>query len=134
MREERLNALEMLIRQKISIAKSYNRRVKSKVFNMGELVCKVILSIDKKQKTLGKWSPHWEGPFKIEKVFSGNTYALIDINSGLKIVSINGKYLKQYKPTIYDKNVQSLKPHCSKSDAFNSTMYIIIKKRNYEKN
>ena len=92
--EERLNVLERLIQQKESIVKSYNRQVKPKVFNVGELVWKVILPIDKKSTTLGKWSPNWEGPFKIEKVFSGNVYALVDVNSGLKFTSINGKYLK----------------------------------------
>ena len=98
--EERLNVLERLIQQKESIAKSYNRQVKPKVFNVGELVWKVILPIDKKSRTLGKWSPNWKGRFKIEKVFSGNTYALVNVNNGLKVASINRKYLKQYEPVI----------------------------------
>ena len=62
------------------------------MFGIGELVWKVILPIDNKSRTLGKWSPHWKGPFKIEKVFSKNAYALVNVNSGLKIVSIDGKY------------------------------------------
>ena len=69
---------------------------------MGELVWKVILLVDKRSRTLGKWSPNWEGPFKTESVFSGNAYAFVDLNNGLKIASINGKCLKQYKPTIYE--------------------------------
>ena len=104
--EERLSALERLIRQKESIAQSYNCRVKLKLFNVGDLVWKVILPIDKKSRTLGKWSPNWEGPFKIEKVFSGNTYALVDVKNGLKIALINGKYLKSYKPVIYEINIR----------------------------
>ena len=56
--EERLSALERLIRQKESIAQSYNCRVKLKLFNVGDLVWKVILPIDKKSRTLGKWSPN----------------------------------------------------------------------------
>ena len=64
--EEGLNMLERLVQQKELISKSYNRRVKSKVFNLGDLVWKVILPIDKKSRIL---SPNWEGPFKIEKVF-----------------------------------------------------------------
>ena len=58
--DERLNMLEKLIRQKESIAKSYNRRVKAKFFSVGDLVWKVILLIDKKSKTLSKWSLNWE--------------------------------------------------------------------------
>ncbi|XP_045821947.1 uncharacterized protein LOC123914819 [Trifolium pratense] len=41
--EERLQALDALIRQKERIAKSYNKRVKSKLFDVGDLVWKVIL-------------------------------------------------------------------------------------------
>ena len=80
--EERLNALERLLqpkKKKKSIAKSYNCQVKPKIFNVGELIWKVILPMDKKSKTMGKWSPNWEGPFKIEKVFSGNAYMLVDV-------------------------------------------------------
>ena len=48
--------LERLIRQKEVISKDNNRQVKSKVFNVGDLVWKVILSIDMKSRTHGKWS------------------------------------------------------------------------------
>ena len=40
--------------------------------------------------------------FKIEKVFLGNTCALVNINNGLRIAFINGKNLKHYKPTMYE--------------------------------
>ncbi|XP_050896875.1 uncharacterized protein LOC127103676 [Lathyrus oleraceus] len=61
--EERLHALEVLRRQKERAARAYNKRVKGKTFTMNDLVWKVILPIDRKNKALGKWSPHWEGPF-----------------------------------------------------------------------
>ena len=92
--EERLSALERLIQQKELIAKCYNHRVKSKLFNVADLFRKVILPIDKMSRTLRKWSPNWEGPFGIEKAFSGNAYALVDVNSSLKIASINEKISK----------------------------------------
>jgi hypothetical protein len=63
--EERLNALEVLTKQKERVSKAYNKKVKSKTFIIGELVWKVILPMDKKDRLLGKWSPNWEGPFKI---------------------------------------------------------------------
>ena len=50
--EERLSVLERLIQQKESIAKSYNRQVKSKLFNVDDLVWKVLLLIDKSQEHL----------------------------------------------------------------------------------
>jgi len=58
--EERLMALEVLIRQKERVAKAYNKKVKSKSFNIGDFVWKVLWSMDKRDKILGKWSPNWE--------------------------------------------------------------------------
>ena len=40
-----------------------------------------------------------------KKRFSGNVYALIDVNSSLQIASINGKHLKQYRPTIHEMRI-----------------------------
>jgi hypothetical protein len=61
--EERLNALELLKRQKKRIEISYNKKVKVKSFTPEDLVWKVILPMDRKDRALGKWSPKWEGPF-----------------------------------------------------------------------
>ena len=55
--EERMNALNVLIRQKERVSKAYNKKVKSKTFLPDDLVWKVILPMDKKDKSLGKWSP-----------------------------------------------------------------------------
>jgi len=55
--EERLMALDVLIRQKERVAKAYNKKVKSKLFAQRDLVWKVILPMDKKNRILGKWSP-----------------------------------------------------------------------------
>ncbi|XP_050915881.1 uncharacterized protein LOC127130975 [Lathyrus oleraceus] len=56
--EERLQALEVLRRQDERVARAYNKRVKGKTFTMNDLVWKVILPMDRKNKALGKWSPH----------------------------------------------------------------------------
>jgi len=60
--EERMTALETLVRQKECIAKAYNKKVNPKSFNIGDLVWKVLLHMDKKDRVLGKLSPLWEGP------------------------------------------------------------------------
>ncbi|XP_072064413.1 uncharacterized protein [Arachis hypogaea] len=70
---ERVLALANMIRQKESIARSYNRRIKEKFFNVGELVLKIILPIEKKLRFLGKWSHTWEGPFQVIRTYSGNS-------------------------------------------------------------
>ncbi|XP_072066792.1 uncharacterized protein [Arachis hypogaea] len=51
---ERILAFENMVRQKQSIAQSYNRRIKEKSFSIGELVLKVILPMEKKSKFLSK--------------------------------------------------------------------------------
>jgi len=67
--EEHLIVLENIIRQKEKVAKHYNKKVRKKYFQIGDLIWKFILLMDKKSKVLGKWSPNWDGPYVIEKVF-----------------------------------------------------------------
>ena len=54
---DRLNALESILRQKEVMSKAYNHQLKIKTFNMGNLVWKIILPINKKSRVFGKWSP-----------------------------------------------------------------------------
>ncbi|XP_050896424.1 uncharacterized protein LOC127103192 [Lathyrus oleraceus] len=44
--EDKLTALDILVRPKERVAKAYNKRVKSKIFNEDDLVWKVILHMD----------------------------------------------------------------------------------------
>ena len=100
--EERLKALDVLMRQKERVAKAYNKKVKSKTFDVGDLVWKVILPMDRKDRVLGKWSPNWEGPLKILTVFSNGAYEIEELASDRRIFHINGKYLKIYKPILQE--------------------------------
>ncbi|XP_028213905.1 protein NYNRIN-like [Glycine soja] len=100
--EERLRALEVLTKQKERVAKAYNKKVKSKTFNVGDLVWKVILPMDSKDRAFGKWSPNWEGPFKIIQIYSNGAYELEELTPQKRTLSINGKYLKKYKPTLLE--------------------------------
>ncbi|CAJ2642293.1 unnamed protein product [Trifolium pratense] len=105
--EERLRALDTLSRQKERVAKAYNKKVKSKTFEVGNLVWKVILPMDKKDRVLGKWSPNWEGPFKIIQVFSNGAYEIEELTSEKRTLNINGKYLKKYKPTLLEVKIST---------------------------
>jgi hypothetical protein len=51
---------------------------------------------------MGKWSPKWEGPFQILKIFSNGTYEIEEIGKDERILRINGKYLKKYKPILQE--------------------------------
>ncbi|XP_058726338.1 uncharacterized protein LOC131597672 [Vicia villosa] len=100
--EERLHALEASRKQKERVARAYNNRVKGKTFVVNDLVWKVILPMDKKNKALGKWSPHWEGPFRILKAFSNNAYEIEELAKDRRILKVNGKYLKKYKTFMHE--------------------------------
>jgi hypothetical protein len=54
------------------VAKAYNKKVKAKSFQVGDLVWKTVLPLRSKDLKLGKWSPSWEGPYKVTQVMSGN--------------------------------------------------------------
>ncbi|XP_050897750.1 uncharacterized protein LOC127104611 [Lathyrus oleraceus] len=100
--EERLVSLNVLIRQKKRVAKAYNKKVKSKVFTADGYIWKVILPTDRRDKALGKWSPNWEGPFRISQVFSNNAYEIEELSPDSRILRVNGKYLKKYKPKLQE--------------------------------
>lgn len=67
--EERLAILDVLIIQKERVSKAYNKKAKVKTLSIRDLVWKVILPINKRDRNLGKFSPNWEGPFRIIHVF-----------------------------------------------------------------
>ena len=72
----RLRALENIEANKLRVAKYYNKKVKIKQFSEGDLVWKVKLPIGSKDSKFGKWSPNWEGPYRIKRCTSGNAYVL----------------------------------------------------------
>ncbi|XP_057418119.1 uncharacterized protein LOC130712297 [Lotus japonicus] len=104
--EERISALDILTRQKDRIAKAYNKKVKDRSFVTGDYVWKVILPMDKKDRAYGKWTPNWEGPFKIEKTLPNNAYVIKELSNQRQYVTINDKYLKAYKPMLHEIKIE----------------------------
>ncbi|GKV45223.1 hypothetical protein SLEP1_g52331 [Rubroshorea leprosula] len=100
--DTRLTALDRLQAQKLKVAKSYNKRVKGKNMAVGDLVWKAILPLGKKDHKFGKWSPNWEGPFRIHEVLSGGAYWLESLDGELHPRKINGIYLKPYYPIVWE--------------------------------
>jgi hypothetical protein len=58
--DERVKALCEIERDKLRVAKAYNKRFKEKSFQVGDLVWKMILPIGSRSIKFGKWSPNWE--------------------------------------------------------------------------
>ena len=97
----RLKALKEIEKDKARVAKAYNKKVKSKSFQAGELVWKTILPIGSKSNQFGKWSPNWKCPYKVVKVIFGNSYVL-EILEGERLTrAFNGRYLKGYFPSVW---------------------------------
>lgn len=61
----RLRALANVESNKARVARWYDKNVKIKEFLKWELVWKLILPIGSRDQKFGKWSPTWEGPYRI---------------------------------------------------------------------
>jgi len=49
----------------------------------------------------GKWSPNWEGPYRINRSAPGNAYILETLEEVEFPRALNRKYLKRYYPSIW---------------------------------
>jgi hypothetical protein len=58
--DERINTLREIERDKLRVARAYNKKVKEKSFQVGDLILKTILPIGSKCNKFGKWSPNWK--------------------------------------------------------------------------
>jgi hypothetical protein len=85
-----------LRRTKARVARAYNKKVRLKLFQVGELVWKMILPLGTKDIKFGKWSPSWEGPYKIIKIIAGNSYMVESLQGTRLPRALNGQYLKKY--------------------------------------
>jgi hypothetical protein len=57
--DERVKALGKIERDKLRVAKAYNKRVKEKSLQVEDLNWKTILPIGSRSSKFGKWSPNW---------------------------------------------------------------------------
>jgi hypothetical protein len=99
--ESRLKALEEIEKEKVKIAKAYNKCVVKKSFQVGDLVWKTILPLGTRSDKFGKWSSSWEEPFRVIQVVSGNAYFMEDLEVHSLPKALNGKYLKCYYPSTW---------------------------------
>ena len=98
---QRLKALINVEVNKARVGRWYDKKVKAKTFEQGELVLKSILPIGTKSSKFGKWSPTWEGSFRIIRCVPGNAYILETLEGEEYSRAFNGKYLKKYYPSIW---------------------------------
>jgi len=80
------------------ISKAFNKKVKQKVFQKGDLVLAIKRPMIMMHKIKGKVQPKWEGPFIIETVYLNGAYRLITPDGDTVMMPINGRFLKKYYP------------------------------------
>lgn len=66
-----------------SVARAYNQPVQHKKFNKGDLVWKTVDAIMRGQP-IPKFSPRWEGPYKVAEASSSGYYKLTRVDDGFK--------------------------------------------------
>ena len=96
-----LKALINVEANKARVGRWYDKKVKVKSFDQGELVWKLILPIGTNSSKFGKWSPTWEGPFRINRCVPSNAYILEMLEGEEFSRALNGKYLKKYYPSVW---------------------------------
>ena len=99
--DTRLRTLKEIEKDKLRVARAYNKKLREKKFQVGELVWKTILPLGTKSNKFGKWSPSWKGPYKIIKVVFDNSYMVETMQGGHLPRALNGRYLKKYYPSVW---------------------------------
>jgi hypothetical protein len=99
--DKRIKALGEIEMDKLRVARSYNKIVKKKSFQVGDRVWKMSLPIRSKSNKFRKWSPNWEGPYRIEKVIPTNSYMVQSMQGTSLPMALNGKYLKMNYPSVW---------------------------------
>ena len=96
-----MQALKEIEKDKLQVARAYNKKVRAKSFQVGELVWKTILPLGTKSNKFGKWSPSWEEPYKIIKVIFGNSYMVETMQGERFSRALNERYLKKYYLSVW---------------------------------
>ena len=96
--EKRLEAQQHIELYQARISKAFNKKVKQRVFQKGDLVLTVRRPMIMTHKTKGKFQPKWEGPFVIETVYSNGAYRLITPDDDTLMMPVNDRFLKKYYP------------------------------------
>ena len=61
------------------LTNSYNKRVKPRVFQPGDIVLRKVFE-NTTDPTLGKFQPNWEGPYVVTRPGESGSYAIDKIN------------------------------------------------------
>ena len=95
-REEAITSYAMQVEKQ---RQRFNKKLLKKDIEKGSLVLRYDNRFDNRKD--GKFSPHWEGPFKVVDKFSNGYYQLMGISGKVHKTWVNGWRLKPYHPRIF---------------------------------
>jgi hypothetical protein len=64
-------------------------------------VWKTILPLGTRSNKFGKWSPNWEGPYKVVGIVPGNVYFVKTLEGQGLAKALNEKYLEKFYPSVW---------------------------------
>ncbi|KAG9446344.1 hypothetical protein H6P81_012472 [Aristolochia fimbriata] len=95
--EQRLEAQQRLECYRSRMTRAFNKKVRLRSFQKGDLVLAVRRPMLFTSKTGGKFAPKWEGPYVVQEAYTNGAYKLVTAN-GSELPITNGKFLKRFYP------------------------------------
>ncbi|KMT11469.1 hypothetical protein BVRB_5g107940 [Beta vulgaris subsp. vulgaris] len=95
--EKRLEVQQKLECYQARLTRAFNKKVRVRSFQVGDMVLAVKRPIIVSRKTGSKFDSKWDGPYVVQEVYTNGAYKIVDAD-GLRIGPINGKFLKRYYP------------------------------------
>ena len=74
--------------------KAFNKKIRPRVYQAGDLVIKRIILLQGDPR--GKWTPTYEGPFVVKRIFSGGAMMLTNMDGEDFPHPINTDMVKKY--------------------------------------
>ena len=93
--DKRLEAQQHLECYQARLSKAFNKKVRPRSFQVGDLVLALRRPIIMTHKTKSKFTSKWDGPYVVQEVYTNGAYTIVE-EDGLRIGPINGKFLKRY--------------------------------------
>ncbi|KAA0045647.1 uncharacterized protein E6C27_scaffold243G001590 [Cucumis melo var. makuwa] len=93
--EKGLEAQQALECYQARMSKAFEKHVKSRSFQVGDLMLAVRRPIITTRHMGNKFTPKWDEPYIVKEVFTNRAYKIID-KDGLRIAPTNGKFLKKF--------------------------------------
>ncbi|XP_074299446.1 uncharacterized protein LOC141630549 [Silene latifolia] len=93
--EKRLEAQKKLQCYQARLSRAFNKKVRPRSFQVGDLALVVRRPIITSHKPVGKFTSKWDGPYVVQEVYTNGAYKIVN-EDGVHVGPINGKFLKRY--------------------------------------